>query len=241
MPLFLGQLAKAVVWSLVNVSCIFGFCISLFKMLFVVHFDVIFNQNPETLGRLVLFLALLGGVFPNIVIYVLEFNDGNKIMPAVAYFTGVPPTYKGLLPTHIYGLFWFFTSIVTLLFAVAFIPYYLRKNILPEILAAESHKQAVKSIQLGRILLSSSGIALVVALNLILQHMELTGAFPIQVLIAVILILIQFLFFLLDANVKMYVKKKFCATFHDSQESGWKRLLCGLCHQRVHSSDNART
>ena len=45
MPFYLAQLTTTLVWNAVNCMCILGCSISLFKMLLVTHFDLIFNQT----------------------------------------------------------------------------------------------------------------------------------------------------------------------------------------------------
>ena len=61
MPFYLAQLVPTLGWSAADVMSINGCGISLFKMLFVSHFDLIFSQDPELLGQLVLGLNILLG------------------------------------------------------------------------------------------------------------------------------------------------------------------------------------
>jgi hypothetical protein len=124
MPFYMGQLITTLVWSASNIICILGCCISLIKMLFVTNFDLIFEQNPESLGRKLFCLSLLAGAVPNCLICIHSLAQGTIVTPAAAYYVGEKWNGTNIVPMQLYGAIWFMIGIVMLGTSVVFIPYY---------------------------------------------------------------------------------------------------------------------
>ena len=237
MPFYLGQLVTTVLWSTADIMCMLGFSISLFKILLVTHFDLIFNKNPETLGRKLLGLSLLAGSVPNCLICFVMSTKGAAVAPAAAYFTGEQTTYASVSAMQLYGTFWFLACVAMLTIALVCIPYYGKRRQPPAILAAESHEGAGKSVSLAKVLLGSFGLTLVIINNFIAQIYGLSG-FVNQTLLGALLICLQFIFFILDYNIKRYVRKKLW-----DKLQAWHLIFCcnycpGLRHPRINPSSS---
>ena len=233
MHFYLAQLGTTLVWNAVNVMCILGCSISLFKMLLVTHFDLIFNQNPEFLGKIVLILSIIAGVIPNIVLFIYQTINGANVAPIVAYFIGEQTEEADVSVMQKYGIFWLVSSVGMLMTATVFIPKYVKRHQLSAILLVENREEAVKSINLARVLRGSSGFALVVIINIIFQLSGRKGDFPFQALLAAILICLQLIFFILDDNIKSCIRKTFNKKFQDLQLSCCLTCLLGRCNPKI--------
>ena len=233
MPFYLAQLTTTLVWNAVNCMCILGCSISLFKMLLVTHFDLIFNQNPEFLGKIVLSLSIIAGVIPNIVLFIYQTINGAKVAPVVAYLYGEQTSNADVSAMQKYGTFWLVSSVAMLVTATVLIPKYVKRHQQPAILVAESHEEAMKSISLARVLLGTSCLTLVVITNIIFQLTGHNGDFPFQALLAAILICLQLIFFILDDNIKSCIRKTFNKKFQDLQLSCCLTCLLGRCNPKI--------
>ena len=233
MPFYLAQLVTTLVWNAVNCLCILSCSISLFKMLLVTHFDWIFNRNPELLGKIMLILNIIAGVIPNSVLFIYHSINGAKVAPVVAYLYGEQTEDSDVSVMQKYGIFWLVSSVGMLMTATVFIPKYVKRHQLSAILLVENREEAVKSINLARVLLGSSGLALVVIINIIFQLSGHKGEFPLQALLAAVLICIQLIFFILDDNIKIYIRETFNKKFQDLQLSCCLTCLFGKCHPKI--------
>jgi hypothetical protein len=187
--------------------CIIGSGISFFKILLVTHFYMIFNQDPERLGKKVLLFSLFMGIVPHCVICIFQSINGTKALPIAAYFMGEKLIAELPSPMQVYGSTWFVISVAMLLTAVVFIPNYSKRRSLAAILASE-HQEKMNSISIVRVLLGTSGVTFVVVFNIIAQSIGLTTQFPVHVLLAAILLCLQLLIFVLHKNIVKYIKKK---------------------------------
>jgi hypothetical protein len=208
MHFYVVQLLAMLIWSTVTVMCIIGSGISLFKILLVTHFDMIFSLDPERLGKKIFIFSLLLGVVPHGVICIFRTIKGIKAVPAVAYFMGEHIVADSPSPMQTYGSTCLIISVVMLLTAVIFIPNYTKRRSQAAILASENHDETMNSISIARVLLGSSGLTLVIIFNIIAQSRGLTTQFPIQTLLSGILICLKLLVFSLHENILKYIVKK---------------------------------
>jgi len=128
MPFFLAQLAGMSVWWAGNTLLILGSSISFVKILYVTHFDFVFSQNQEFVGKLVLGLSLVAGCVPHLVICIHQSAQGIQVVPSENYLMGQKMKETSVFPSVIYGSCWAFISVVMLMFAVLFIRNYKRRN-----------------------------------------------------------------------------------------------------------------
>jgi hypothetical protein len=207
MNFYIVQFLAMLIWSSATLMGVTGSGISLFKLLLVTHFDMIFSQDPERLGKKVLIFSFITGVFPHCLICISQSINGTKAVPAVAYFMGEKMVANLPSPMQTYGSTWLLLSVVMLLVAVVFIPYYTRRRSQAAILASEHHGETMSSISIARVLLGSSGLTFVIIVNIIAQSRGLTTQFPVQVLLSGMLICLQLLCFTLNENILHYIQK----------------------------------
>ena len=213
MPFYLAQLMPTLAWSAVDVLFIISCSMSILKMLFVSHFDLIFDQNPEQLGHMVLGFSFIAGCVPHFVIFTIQSANGIQVVPAVSYYIG-EPTAPGTSVMMIYGSCWCIASTIILLVAMLFIGTYEKWNQQSAVLAAERrNNETVKTVSLIKILFGSGCAALVIIISLISQAQGLTGNIPVQGPLAALAICLMLIFFTLDDHVISYVKEKLFIKF----------------------------
>ena len=76
---------------------------------------MIFSQDPEHLGRIVLSLCLLIVGFPHCIVYIYQSVHQTKVTPVVAYYMGEPMVAEGASPMQIFGVVCLFINIVMLI------------------------------------------------------------------------------------------------------------------------------
>ena len=198
MPFHVAQLVNVLVWVSADVATTLGCSISLFKVLFVTHFDTMFNQNPEDLARTVLGICLLIVLIPHGLFYIYQSVNGTRVTPVVSYYMGEP------MVAEIFGLTCLLMCVIMLVFAMLFIPCYVKRQTKLPILAAEE----VKTIGLARVL--SCGCGMIVALTIALagQANGLARDFPVQSLLVAVTTCFILICYILDANIIIFVKQK---------------------------------
>jgi len=123
MPFYLAQLVFALAWATADVMFILSSFMSIAKILYVTHFDWIFNLNQELVSQAVLTFSFLVGIIPHLVICIHQSAKGLKVTAAVAYFMGENIVPQPPTPTNIYGAFWLFLSVAMLFVATLFIQF----------------------------------------------------------------------------------------------------------------------
>jgi cytochrome bd-type quinol oxidase subunit 2 len=152
------------------------------------------------------------GCLPHWAIFSYQSANGVRSAPAVAYIMGEPMAADSVSFVQIYGSFWLLASLLMLLAAVVFVPYYTRTRQHAAIAAEHHAAETMRSISLIRVLIGSSGLALIIMINIVAQANGLTGKYPIQSLLSAVLICLQFLIFTLHENILKYVRAKLATT-----------------------------
>jgi hypothetical protein len=102
MPFYLAQLVNVLVWGSASATALLGTNISLFKILYVTHFDMVFNQDPDQLGRIVLAVCSLTVGIPHCFFYIYYTINNIKITPVVAYYMGEPMLAESANPMQLF-------------------------------------------------------------------------------------------------------------------------------------------
>jgi hypothetical protein len=173
----------------------------------------LYGQDPEWLGKWLLGLCLLIGCGPHAALCIIQSAQGLKVAPTVAYYIGEPIS-GGTSAMMVYGTLWPFASVLLLIVALLFVPNYAKwqQHQQAAILAAEQNQETVKTVSLSRVLFGSSCVMMVICLSLVrqtLQHEQ--QEFPIQIPLTALAVCFMLIFFLLDANVKRFLKEKLTA------------------------------
>ena len=207
MPFFLAQALPVLAWCAADIMFIMGASMSLCKMLFVTHFDLIFCQDPDVLGRRVLSFSFLVGCIPHWVIFGYQSSQGIEVVSIVSYFRGEPMGAEAS-PMVIYGSVWLIVSLLLLAMAKLFIFNYVKNHQMASVLAAEKGREAEKTISLSKVVVGGSVVALIIIFSVITQAVGLVGDFPVQAPLMAAAICLMLLFFTLDDNVRRFAKEK---------------------------------
>jgi hypothetical protein len=78
MPFQVAQLALTLAWSAGDLMFILGTGISVSKILYLTHFDLIFGLDQDAVSRRVLGVSLFAGCIPNLVICIHQTASGRK-------------------------------------------------------------------------------------------------------------------------------------------------------------------
>jgi hypothetical protein len=231
MPFYLAQLVNVLVWGSASATALLGTSISLFKILFVTHFDLIFNQSPEELGRTVLCACLLIAGIPHCTAYIYYTINNAKITPVVAYYMGEPMAAESVGPMQIFCAACLTLDLLLMALALVFIPWYARRQLSLSVLAIENSE--MKTINLARVLICITVMIVTLIIGLVSQAYGLARDFPTRVLVIPLFICGMFIFFILDNNVKNFVKKRLAAQLQ-SHYSVKKFTHFGWFQRKIH-------
>jgi hypothetical protein len=207
----MAQITNAIIWSAGTVSLILGSNISLFKILFVIHFDRVFNMNPEHVGLAILGISLLLGIIPYGYFCFDHIVNDQVIPPAVANLIGETVVSQSITAMQIYGHCWVLINFTMLSFAVVFIPRYARRHHKPTIIAAECRPDELKTISLGRVFLFSiifCSIGIATAIIYTSQAWDIVIYMPSPFLVVALTVCAMLIYFSLDKNVTTFIRRK---------------------------------
>ena len=179
-------------------------------MLYVTHFDLVFNLNPEQTGRIVLGISLLLGAAPYCYFFYHSVNE-CLLPPPVAYLMGQEIEAQDVTAMQIYGNCWLCFNVILLMTAIIFIPRYIKRHQIAAVLAAENTREELKTASLARIFLCSIillCISLTTAIIYFSQSTELAKNLPVPFLNVALFVCVTLVFLILDENIKVFVKQK---------------------------------
>ena len=233
MPFYLAQLAATLFWCTANSMFLLGSSVSVMKVLYVTHFDVIFNQDQEFIGKMALGLILLAACCPPIVFCFYQSAQGTKLIPSVAYLMGENMKAEKLAsPTMIYGFLLLLVNIFMLLFAIVFIRHY-EKRLAP-VVPGVVERNVGKSVSLVKVFMGIAGLLSIVIQTIVSKFYVPCEEFPIQLLLEVLVIFGMLLAFVIDENVLKFCRHKFSAGLADVKMN--LRIALGGQHNRVDPS-----
>jgi hypothetical protein len=153
----LSQLVVLVIWCAGAISIILNTYLPVLKIIFVVNFEFIFAQEPETLGKNLLMSSIILGCIPQSLICTYQFFKDQVVGSTAAYFMGDNlGDRKVVYLLQLYPGFLLLINLVLLGFALVYIPFYLKKNHPLAVLTETSTPEVeTQHIRLGRILLGS--------------------------------------------------------------------------------------
>jgi len=232
MPFHLAQLVFLLSWSAVDVGLILLSCISLAKILYVTQFDLIFSQDQESMGRIILGVSLLIGCTPHLLIYAQRSATNQVLASGVAYFMGDQMVDEGIGPLLICGAFWLFLSGILLAFAILFIRNYEQRHHLNQP-SEGMEESAGKSVRLPRVLLCVTVMSAAVIVGIIIQvyGLNVKGQFPVMMPLYAILLYIYLIYLALNENVVTFSTNIWAEKW--SRMKVFWRNFCGCMPQRI--------
>jgi hypothetical protein len=210
MPFHLAQLMGAAAWCSANMMIFMGGGISLFKILLVTHFDLVFMQDPERLGHRVLGFAFLVICLPHTAILIYQSAHGVKIASIVSFFMGEPLIDAAeASPTIIFGTFWFVLSMLILVAAKLYIPYKLNQHQSSAIEAGARMEDKAKKIPWSYIIFASVFAVFLIIINVVGQSSAEIRRFPVEIIPAMIAVFIclVLLILIMNSNAIGFTKK----------------------------------
>jgi hypothetical protein len=209
MPFYLAQMFLTLCWSAGDVMLILGSIVSIIKIIYIYKFDLIFNQNQESMANIILGGSLLFGCLPHLVIF-FHFSARRKIISApVPYFMGKEMVIEGASPFLICGSWWLFLSIFTLAFAILIIKNYEKsqpQNLLN--VAEEMGRLAGRSISLPRVLLGAIILSVAVIASIVIQVSGVDIQFPLLTPIYALILSCKLSYFVLHENIIVFCKRR---------------------------------
>ena len=204
----LAQLLATFILGLVCLFCELAVAMTLFKILLVTHFDLIFPSDPDQLGHCVLAIAAAMAFLPSAVICIYQTYHGQMISNSVAYLTKNANYSNGIPYMIIYIIFWTVLGIVVMIIALLYIPYYVKKYLNSNAVQIAETGHMRKQVSIGRVLLGFLGLSLCLAVNVIIHRYSLGNRFPLQLYFSVIGLNMMLTYFVLEQEVVMFIKKK---------------------------------
>ena len=222
MSFLMAQTVAMAAWMAATTLFILGTSISVVKILYVTHFDLIFNQDQEVMSSIVVGLSLLAGCLPHLVICIHLTLHRMPVIPAEAYFMGEKIKMEAVSPTMVYGSVWLALNMLLLVFAMLFIRKFEKTR---QTTADEEGREAAgKSVSLARVFLGVSGL-IVIGIQMVVTRLygRITD-FPLQLVLQVLVICGMLLAFVLERKIL-----EFChQTLSDSwvnMKGNWRALL----------------
>lgn len=212
----LSQIILTVCWSTATAAFVLISAVSVFKILFVTHFDLVFSQDPDVLGKKVLMVSLLLGCIPHGLICIYQSTNGIVSTPAVAFLAGESSAKVAAPLMQFYALFWFIFYLFMLIFTILFIPFYLNKS-QGAVISAElsQRKENIQKISLSRMIYGATVAVICLLAAIINFGMPVERGLPIQTPLAVLTVTCMLLFHVFENNTWNYGKKQAIAFYQD--------------------------
>jgi hypothetical protein len=205
MPFYLGQMVLMIGWSAADIMLILGSIISLVKIIYVINFDLIFNQNQESTSRILLGASLLAGCAPHLIIYI-DLTAREKIVSSpVTYFTGEKVLLEGVGAFLMCGSGWLFLSGVMLVFAVLFIRNYEHRHQHLSTETGETCRSAGMTVSLPGVLLGVTVVTVAIVIGIMIQVYRLDIQFPLMMLIYAVFLIGMLTYFTVNENIVQFL------------------------------------
>jgi hypothetical protein len=218
MPFYLAQMVLTLCWSAGDVMLILGSIVSIIKIIYIYKFDLIFNQNQESLANIILGGSLLVGCLPHLVIFV-HFSARRKIVSApVYYFMGKEMVNEDVGPFVICGSFWLFFSVFSLASAILLINNYEKSHQQHSLdIGDDMRRSAGMSVSLPRVLLGAILLSVSVILGQVYRG---DRQFPWMMLIYALILSSMLSYFVLNKNIIKFCQSKFFSAVYYSLMNG---------------------
>jgi hypothetical protein len=235
MPFYLAQMVITLCWSAGDVMLILGSIVSIIKIFYIYKFDLIFNQNQESMANIILGGSLLFGCLPHLVIYFHFSVRREVISSAASYFMGKEMVNKGVSPFLICGSCWLFLSVFTLAFAILLIKNYEKRQPHHSLnVAEEMGRLAGRSISLPRVLLGAIILSVAVLASIVIQVSGVDRQFPLMMPIYALILSCQLSYCVLHENIIVFCKRRFAAIWLRT-----KTVRSAYLHGRLNSVNPA--
>ncbi len=128
----------------------------------------------------------------------------------------------------LYVAFWMALSIVTVLVAAFYIPYYLQKNLSSNVIKMAEAGSVRKHVNIKRMLLGCAGTTLTLLVAVVSNSKCERRGFPLQMYAATFSLNLVLVYFILDHQVLSFLKRKVLLYF-----PSWKLMMRGAAVENV--------
>ena len=210
LPYYVAQIIVMIPWAAGTPAFILNCAVSLFKILFVTNFDLVFAQNPEILGRKVLTFSLIVGFVPQCLIGIYQTANGVLSTGAVVFLMGMQQTKEVAPWMRMYAYVWFFASLLMLITTLLFIPFYVKMNHQVMALAENTRKEETEHFRFGKMLVVGVLVAIFTVAAIQNQAWPMEGGLILQMSIPMIGICLLLLFFVFEKKSVTMERCSFC-------------------------------
>ena len=180
MSFILAQIVSAVLHALSALLCELALAISLFKILLVTRFSLIFSLDPDKLGAYVLGTAAAIAFLPSAAICAYQTAAGQLIVKELAFLTKSPDHHHGIPYLTLYVVFWTIISMCMMLIAVFYIPHYIGQHLSSNSVLIAEAGVVRKQVNIKRILLGFLGFSTVLGVTMFVNMADIEGNFAQQ-------------------------------------------------------------
>ena len=209
MSFVLAQILIGLTYALMCLMCEIALAISLFKVLLVTQFDMIFAHDPDKLGGWALSFAAALAVLPCATICACQTYQGQMMSNTVVYLTKSADYSKiGVPYLIVYIILWAVLSVLMMITAKLYIPYYTQHHLSSySIQIGEAGRQEEKHVNITCILLGILGLSMALMVTVMVHRYDLGKKFQPQLYIGVISFNLMLASFVLEQNVVGYYKR----------------------------------
>jgi hypothetical protein len=218
----LAQIVLSIVFTLSVLITKLALAISLFKILLVTNFSIIFPCEPNKLGTFVVVVAGILAFFPSLGIFAYQTSRGEMVSNSMIYLTKSNNYHQGIPYMMFYIMFWTMLSIIAMLSALFYIPHHLKKQLNYNAIQLAEADGIKKQVNIKKMLFGMLGTTVSMAVAVLVNKYNSGMGFPVQMYPAVVSLNLVFTYFILEEPVLRFLKRKVQIRF-----SGLKTMLRG--------------
>lgn len=208
MSFFAAQIVVSVSYVLSFLLSEVSLAISLFKILLVTHFYLIFPYEPSKLANCVLMIAAALAFIPSIVIFTYQTANGQMVSNSLPFLTKLDNYLPGIPYFTFYLSLWLVLAITMMLIALFYIPHFLKENLSSHSIEMAEANCVRRQVSIKRLFLGFIGTLPTVVVALVGNNNSLTKEFPNQIYVATLSMNMVLMYFFLEKPVIIFFKRK---------------------------------
>jgi len=128
-PILVAQVGIALVESGVTLVFVLGFAISGLKLLFLTHFDQVFQLEPAQLAHKIFIVSLAVAIVPNMMICVYLAVSGSNDAKFIQVASGNLGSIQSIHSFYtLYVVFWTILSLAMIIISVSYVSYFVKTS-----------------------------------------------------------------------------------------------------------------
>ena len=204
-----AQIISCIGNAIGSLLCELATAMSLFKILLVTNFSMIFPYDPNQLGFSVFRIAAALAFLPSASICAYQTYMGQMMTNSLGYLIKSANYPLGIPYITFYVIFWTVLCMAMMSFALVYIPYYIKKNLNSNSIQVAEAGLVRKEVNIKRILLGFLGFSLSLAVHVVLDRYNMKKDNLPQIYVAAISLNMMLTYFLLEKDVAIFIKRKY--------------------------------